>query len=119
MAGGGQGVAAAGDHQIVLGHHAMTGLGIDGQTAGAVQGQIGFDEDDRVNVVVIYGHVLPAVGQLVLGALRQGDKHFIRLQRIDGGGGAAGDIRPRKDQLHLIRFTCVDHNLAVGEGAGK
>ena len=37
MAGCGNGIAAAGDDQIIFGHHPVTGLGVDGQAAGAVE----------------------------------------------------------------------------------
>ena len=91
----------------------MAGLRVDGQAAGTVEGQVSLGKDHRVDVVIIDGYVFPAVGQGVLRTLCQGDKHLVSLQSVDGGGGAAGDVRPRQHQLYLLGIAGVYNNLAV------
>ena len=109
----------AGHHQIVLGHYAVSRLGLDGQAAGAVEGQVGFGEDHRVDVVVVDGHVGATVGQGVFRSLRQGDKDLVGLQGVNGGGSGTLDGYAVQHQLDLVRIGGVDHDLTVLQGAGE
>ena len=97
----------------------MSRLSLDGEAAGAVEGQIRLGKDHRVDVVVIDGLIGPAVGQGILRSLRQGHKYLIRLQGVDGGGSGTGDIRPGQHQLDLVRVPRVDHDLSLRQGSGE
>ena len=117
VVGGSDGIAAAGDHQLILGHHPVPGRRLDGEAAGAVESQVGLGKKNRVNVVFIYGHILPAIGKVVLSPIRQSKEHLIRRQSIDGSGGGAGHIHAVEDKLDFVALAGVDNDLPVCEGA--
>ena len=114
----GDGVSAAGDGQLVLGHHAVARPGVDGQTAGAVEGQVGLGEHHGIDVVLINGGIAAAVGQGVFRPLCQGEEHLIGAFGIDGGGVGAGEACAVQDDLHLVGIPGVHHDLAICQGTG-
>ena len=111
--GGGDGVAAACNSQLVLGHHPVACLGVNGQTAGAIEGQVGFREHHGINVVLVDGGIAAAVAQGIFRPLCQGEEHLVGVFGIDGGGVSAGDIRAGQDDLDLVRIIGVHHDLSV------
>ena len=118
MPGGGNGVAAAGDGQLVLGHHPVACLGVNGQTAGAVEGQVGFGEHHGIDVVLINVGIAAAVDQGIFRPICQSEEHLVGVFGIDGGGVRAGDIRAGQDDLDLVRIIGIHHDLSVCQGTG-
>ncbi len=118
MAGGGQVVAAVGDGQFVLGYDSMTGGGGNGQRAGAVDGQVFLGENHRIDVVFVNGKEAAAVGEYIVGVLRQREEHLVRLQDVNGGTGLAVDGGVVQHQLGLVGLFCVDDDHAVVQRAG-
>ena len=116
---GTDGIAAAGKHQVILGDNSVSCLGLDRQAPGAIQGQIRFGKDDRIDAVAVYVGVLPSVCQTVLRVRSRGKKHLIRLPDIDCRRSGAADVRAVQHQLDLIRVLCVNHNHSVIQRAGE
>ena len=103
MAGSGNGIAALGDDQFVLGYHTVTCLGLDGEASCAVEGEVGFGKDHSVDVIFVDGYILAAIGQMVLCPVCQGNKYLICRQGVNGSGGGTGDVCAAEDDLYFGR----------------
>lgn len=112
-------VGAAGDHQVIFGHHSMSPLRGDGEGASPVEGQVRFGENHTVDVVVVNGHVGTAIFQSVVRVRSGGEKHLVGRGNVDGGGGCTGDVSVVQNQLDFIRLRGLYHHHTVLQGPGE
>ena len=112
---GGDGVRAAGDHQIVFGNDGVVVIPGYAQRARAVQGDVRAAEQRRVHVVPFFRGVFRAVRKGILRAVGQGDKHLVRFFDIQRGVVLAVNIHAREHKLHFLRIRTGDDHAPIAK----
>ena len=91
LAGGSNGIGAAGYSQVIFGYDPVTSRRRDGQGTAAVEGEVTLGKDSGVNVVVIYGDITVPAGQAVFTVRGSGEEYLVCLPHIEGSGGFIGN----------------------------
>ena len=100
LAGGSNGIGAAGYSQVIFGYDPMTSRRRDGQGAAAVEGEVTLGKDSGVNVVVIYGDItVPASELRSSGWFSGGAEGCVPVSR--SAGGVPVGRPPPKDSVEV------------------
>ena len=112
----GDGIASAGDLQVILAYHAVV-RGLDRQFSCPVHHQVSPAE---YRAVCVDAPVRPECPVHRQGAVcRSRDEHLVRVVHVDTGEIAVGDAQVLQHQLHLVIVPRFHIDGGVGSRAGQ
>ena len=112
---GSYGIGAAGDLQIIMAGDPVIRT-VDGQSAGAVEGQILFGEDDRIRIGIAIGCKCTGNGETVV--IEKSDKYLVSRLDIDDRCTVIDDAGVVQHNLYFGGIIRFHGNCDIGSCTG-
>ena len=112
---GSYGIGAAGDLQIIMAGDPVIRT-VDSQSAGTIEGQILFGEDDRIRIGIAISCKCTGDGETVV--IEKGDKYFVSCFDIDHRRTVIGDTGIVQHNLYLGGIIRFYGNCDIGSCTG-